>query len=269
MAARIGQRRSWLALAVGLALIVAGCSSGRSGRRPAAGATTTAPGTTGSGQGDGAAAGASRCPIGPLPPPAADRPSYQLRIDLQPQRRLVTGSLRVRFTPDVATDRLVFRLWPNNPYFQRVGAKLETGAPVDAAGRELTGSRPDPTTLEVRPAGALTPGQPVEVGFPWRLTLPSSPSDRIDSHAGTMRLGSFFPLLAWQPGVGWATDPPASGLGEASTSRTADFDVTVTGPKGLDVLAAGTGDGRGHWRATAVRDFGTTPSGSGPIPGRR
>jgi hypothetical protein len=257
MAVRAAGRR-WLALAMGLALILAGCSSGRSDRRPTSGSTTTtaAPEASGGGQGGGSAAGTSRCPLGPLPAPAADRPSYRLRIDLQPQRRLVTGDLRVRFTPDIATDRLVFRLWPNNPRFRQAGARLETGAPVDPDGRGLVDSHPDPTTLEVRPRRSLSAGQTVDVNLPWRLTLPSSPlPDRISTQAGTLRLGSFFPLLAWQPGVGWASDPPASGLGETSTSPVADFDVTVTTPRGLDVLATGTGDGRGHWRATAVRDF--------------
>jgi hypothetical protein len=256
MAVKVEGKR-WLALAVGLALILAACSSGRSGRRQTTAGTTTtaAPGTTGLPQG-GAASGAARCPLGPLPAPEADRPSYRLRIDLQPQRRLVTGELRVRFTPDVATDRLVFRLWPNNQRFQRAGAKLETDAPVDPDGRELVNSHPDPTTLEVRPLRGLRAGQSIEVNLPWRLRLPSSSiPDRISAQAGTLRLGSFFPLLAWQPGVGWATDPPASGLGETSTSPVADFDVTVTAPSGLDVLATGTADGRGHWRATAVRDF--------------
>jgi Peptidase family M1 domain len=247
----VGKR--WLALAVGLVLVLAGCSGGRAGRSPSTATATTAPGTSGQG---GAAAGAARCPLGPLPAPAADRPRYQLRIDLQPQRALVTGQLRVRFAPDLATDRLVFRLWPNNQRFQGAGAKLDTGAPVDPDGRELVSSHPDPTTLEVRPQRGLSAGESIELSLPWRLRLPSpSIADRISSQAGTLRLGSFFPLLAWQPGVGWATDPPASGLGEASTSPVADFDVTVTAPRGLDVLATGSGNGRGHWRATAVRDF--------------
>jgi hypothetical protein len=154
----------------------------------------------------------------------------------------------------------VFRLWPNNPHFQRAGAKLETGPPVDPSGRELVSSHPNPTTLEVRPAGTLAAGQAVEVNLPWTLTLPSfSVTDRISVQAGTLRLGSFFPLLAWQPGVGWATDPPASGLGEASTSPTADFDVSVTAPRGLDIptpapAAAATATGAGGpWRC------GTSP----------
>lgn len=254
-AARLGGKR-WVAVGVGVALVLAGCSGGGSGRRGTSTSTTAAPGTSGSGQGGGDAAGAARCPLGPLPAPAADRPSYWLRIDLQPQRRLVTGELHVRFTPDLATDRLVFRLWPNNQRFQRAGAKLETGAPVGADGRELVNRHPDPTTLEVRPPRGLSAGQSIDLNLPWRLTLPSSStSDRISSQAGTLRLGSFFPLLAWQPGIGWATDPSGSGLGETSTSPVADFDATVTAPRGLDVLATGAGDGRGRWRATAVRDF--------------
>jgi hypothetical protein len=254
--------RGWLAVlavvaVLTLAAVCASCggASSRLARArtppPATGPATVPPVLSGAGQGAGAA---GRCPLGPLPAPAADRPHYRLRVDLQPARHQVAGDLHVRFTPDVATDRLVFRLWPNNPHFRRAGAKLDAG-PVSSGGRQLVSSRPNPTTLEVRPGGTLEPGQSIEVSLPWRLTLPSSPSDRIDAEHGTLRLGSFFPLLAWWPGVGWATDPPASGLGETSTSPTADFDVTVTAPTGLDVLATGAGDGRGHWRATAVRDF--------------
>src|SRR5262249_24963210 len=161
---------------------------------------------------------------------------------------LVTGDLRVRFTPDIATDRLVFRLWPNTPRFRRAGASLQTGAPVDPDGHGLAFSYPDPTTLVVRPRRALSAGQTIDVSPRWRLPLPSAPaSARIRAQAGSRRLGSFFPLLAWQPGVGWATDPPTSGFAETSTSPVADFDVTVTVPRGLGVLATGVGDGGGHW----------------------
>ena len=34
----------------------------------------------------------------------------------------------------------------------------------------------------------------------------------------------------------------------------ADFDLTVTVPEGLTVLASGVNDGPGHWTATAMRD---------------
>ncbi len=69
-----------------------------------------------------------------------------------------------------------------------------------------------------------------------------------------MRLGSFFPILSWEPGFGWATDPATGGFSEDSTAPTADFDVTISTPPGLTVLASGVPDRPGHWTATAMRD---------------
>jgi Peptidase family M1 domain len=54
--------------------------------------------------------------------------------------------------------------------------------------------------------------------------------------------------------VGWATDPPTASLAEASTSPTADFDVTITAPPDAAVFASGVQDGD-HWTANTVRDF--------------
>jgi len=259
---RPGRRAAGLALALALGLAVAGCdrgtgadsARGTAGPAPTAAGggaatTTTTTTTTTGGTGSG-----SRCPLAPLPAPPAGRPLYRMRITLQPEQRLVSGDLTVRFMPDRATDRVVFRLWPNSPYLARAGGHLQAG-PVDTAGRPLTTASPDPTILEVRPGGTLAAGQPIELHLPWRLTLPTLVGERLGALAGTLRLGSFFPILSWEPGVGWATDPPTSGLAEASTSPTSDFDVTVTAPPGLVVLASGVERGRGRWVAGAVRDF--------------
>ena len=71
-----------------------------------------------------------------------------------------------------------------------------------------------------------------------------------------MRLGSFFPILPWEPGVGWAREAAVGDFAEASTAPTADFDLTVTVPDGYDVLASGEPDppGSNHFVATAMRD---------------
>ncbi|MGH9181223.1 MAG: peptidase M1, partial [Acidimicrobiales bacterium] len=56
------------------------------------------------------------CPAIPAraePPP--DRPRYDLTVDVRPADNEVVGETRVRFTPDLPTDMLVFRLWPNGP----------------------------------------------------------------------------------------------------------------------------------------------------------
>lgn len=158
------------------------------------------------------------------------------------------------FFPDVPTSRLVFRLWPNGPRAARQGARLEVGR-VSSRGETLRSRLVDPTTLVVRPRSRLQAGDRISVALPWRLSLPGPVFDRIARHGDALRLGSFFPLLAWVPGVGWATDPPTSSLAEASTSPTADFDVRVSAPRGSEVLATGVNTWRGRFKARAVRDF--------------
>lgn len=193
------------------------------------------------------------CPaIPPRAAPPADRPRYVIRMAIKPADNVVTGDLDLRFTPDLATDELVFRLWPNGPRIGGAGGRLEAG-PV------LVGSHPaetvteNPTTLVVKIGRRLSAGETVEVSMPWRLTLPRPVKDRVSRTGDAVRLGSFFPVLAWEPGVGWGREPPTSGFAEATTTPVADFSLSIDAP-GLDVLASGVPDGSGRWTATAVRD---------------
>jgi hypothetical protein len=82
-------------------------------------------------------------------------------------------------------------------------------------------------------------------------------SDRISRTGDAVRLGSFFPILAWEPGVGWGETPPTSGFAESAVSPAADFDYGVTVPDGLHVLASGVRSGD-RWLAMGVRDLGIT-----------
>ena len=166
----------------------------------------------------------------------------------------VTGTVRARFTPDIPTNRLVFRLWPNGPLQAREGAHLAAG-PVTSAGSPLATSRPDPTTLVVSLTHTLAPGRSIAVDVPFRLRVPGPVRDRLSRSGAALRLGSFFPVLAWEPGVGWDTDPPTRLLAETSSTPTADFDVRLTVPPGDDVLTTGAPAGPGRFTATAVRDF--------------
>jgi hypothetical protein len=155
----------------------------------------------------------------------------------------------VSFALDRASDRIVFRLWPNIPVQQRAGARLDVQN-VQVDGAAVPTTAPDPTTLVLaRPVAA---GERVTVSMSWVLRLPRTPTERLASRFG-VRLSSFFPLLAWS-GTEWALDPPAPQL-ETWISPVADFDVKVTTPKGMQVFASGASAGRGRWRAVAVRDF--------------
>lgn len=165
---------------------------------------------------------------------------------------------------------MVFRLWPNAPYLARQGARLIV-ADVKLGGARLPVVRPNPTTLVVK--RSLAASESVTVSMTWRLQLPRGSSDRL--YGGSVaRLGSFFPLLAWNPSEGWQTDPSSAIGWEAWTSPTADFDVKVIAPPGLQVLASGEQVARGRWRAHAVRDFALTVGrftvvrGTAAAPGR-
>jgi hypothetical protein len=162
--------------------------------------------------------------------------------------------LRVRFTPDLPTRRLVFREWPNGPLQAGEGAHLEAG-PVTAAGFTFRTAQPDPTTLVVQLARPLRPGRSIDVAMPYRLRLPGAVLDRLARVGTTVRLGSFFPVLAWEPRVGWDTDPPTPLLAETSSTPTADFDVRIVAPPGDRLLTTGAPAGGGRYTATAVRDF--------------
>lgn len=196
------------------------------------------------------------CSITPAyPEPDPDRPRYELTVTIPESGRTIEGEQAVTFTPDLATDRLVFRLWPNSPISSKNGARLEVSGLEGPGGEPLATTQPDPTTLEVTLAAPLEAGDPIEVSLEWELTVPGPVLDRLARDGDTVRLGSFFPILGWEPGVGWATDPPLSILGESSTSPTADFRVEVLAPRDLTVLASGRSTTEDTWEATAVRDF--------------
>ena len=189
----------------------------------------------------------------PYPRPAADRPRYRLTVRVA-RRGRVQGTLAVAFTPDLATGRVVFRLWANGPIQAREGAHLEV-SDVRLGGRPVAAALPDPTTLVLRTGHRVAAGRTVHVAMRFRLRLPGAVVDRLARIGSAVRLGSFFPIMPWEPGVGWDTDPPTTSLAETSSSPTADFSATVQVPPGLDAVATGVAYAGGHWRAHAVRDF--------------
>ena len=71
------------------------------------------------------------------------------------------------------------------------------------------------------------------------LTLGRRGFDRVGADEGVSWWASGAPLLAWEPGVGWARDPFVCVLGETTTSPAADTTMRVSAPADLTVLMTG------------------------------
>jgi hypothetical protein len=210
-----------------------------------------------------------RVPRRALPDPR--RPRYHLRIDLRPDQGTVGGDQTVAFTPDLPIDRLVFRLWANGPSFGAAGGRIDAG-PVTVDGAAIPVERPDPTTLVVPLGRTVEAGTTIVAAMPWTLHLPDNLNNRISRAGDSVRMGSFFPMLGWEPGVGWALEPPTRVSAETFTSPTADFELDITAPADRQVLATGRQVSPTHWSAPAVRDvnvvagrFRTASADAGPV----
>jgi phage terminase large subunit-like protein len=237
-------------LAVLLALIAWGCSTGRGAEDVTETSEAAPPTTTGA---DVLASGG--CPSGPPSmTPDPNRPVYRADLSVDPASGRLEGTVALTFTPDLAIDRLVLRLWANAPRQAAAGTEVRVDD-IRVDGREVVASQPDPTTLLVDLGDGVDAGEVVDVTMDVSLLVAPGARDRVDRSGESLRLGSFLPLLAWVPGTGWAEDPPTDLFAEAATTPVADFDVALDLPAGYDVLATGRLDGAGRWQATGVRDF--------------
>ena len=276
------------AAAAALALLTAACSGGSAGDAsppaatarpttvgvPATTTTTAAAATTTSTAPPVTAPPAPTTAVAPPPapcdpPPALaapwpERPRYTARLSVDPAARpQVTGAVDVVFTPDAATDRLVFRLWPNAPRPGRAGSRFEVTAAF-LAGQLVPGSYEAAGAAPGRPgtlfalAGSFPAGQPVEARLEFRLFMPGAVNDRVAQIGSGLRLGSVLPVLSWVRGEGWQTSPAVDAFAEAAASEVADYDVTVRAPPGAVVLATGEEATPGRFVARAVRDWAAT-----------
>jgi hypothetical protein len=205
------------------------------------------------------------CPIEALRSAESLRPLYRASLELDASTATVSGTASVRFTPDLATDRVVLRLWPNGGIRDATAPTAEVSDVLVGIGDGASGpvrvSRPDSTTVLVNLAQPVAAGEVISVEYRVVVRARGQRSDRVSATrtaAGALtaaRFGSFLPLLAWEPGVGWNRTPPTRTGAEATMSTVADWDVTMLAPEGLTVLGSGELVSTDRWVATAHRDW--------------
>ena len=246
-------RRAGLAAAA--ALLLSGCTSFAESVAPSRSEAAPAPTTP------------SDDPAGTCPaeraPPDPHRPEVHLDFVLGDDRRTVTGTEKVVFTADERVGELIFRLVPNGPESAADGNHLVVEA---VRGEDVAGGSYEAGGLYVVPLeDDLAAGESTEVGLDFTLTLGTGDFDRFGTDDDVSWWASGAPLLAWEPGVGWAEDPFVQLSGETATSPVMDTSVTVSAPEDLTVLMTGTRaepsaphDGRRTWTSTekVARDVG-------------
>jgi len=204
------------------------------------------PACTASVAGDGSAAATDDpgCPA-PRAEPADDRPRIDLEFTLSEDGRTVTGSERVSFTADLPVDELRFRLTANQPLSAAAGNGIDvrdvTGTDVADVDFESAGAAPGTQggLLVVGLDAALEPGDTTELSIAFELRLGAAAFDRFGADDRLSWWGSGHPLLAWEPGVGWADGPLGDSPGETSASPAARTTVQVTAPAGRAVVMTG------------------------------
>src|SRR4051812_37644889 len=120
--------------------------------------------------------------------PDRDRPVVDYEFRLSDDRRTVTGTETVTFTPDLDTDRLVFRLVPNGPPSAQEGNRLTVddvrGDDVDGGGYVAAGGADPGGLYEVRLDDELAAGDSTEVELDFTLTLGEGAVDRFGADDG-------------------------------------------------------------------------------------
>lgn len=241
--------------AAALVVLLAGCTSFAAGRTPAAGDPAGTPAAEEPAGPQGVSCPADRAE------PDPDRPRIELDFRLEDDRRTVTGTQTVVFTPDLPTDELVFRLVPNAPDTAAAGNGLVVddvaGEDVDGSGYEDAGASGPGGLFVVGLDDELEAGESTEVTLAFTLTLGEGAFDRVGADDDSAWWASGAPLLAWEPGVGWARDPFVGLIGETASSPVSDVRLRVSAPEDLTVLMTGDQeppteprDGRRVWTST-------------------
>ncbi|MBN1136590.1 MAG: M1 family metallopeptidase [Anaerolineae bacterium] len=166
-----------------------------------------------------------------------DPPRCTLDVSVLWDQATIVGRERLLLTNNEAAplDEVVFRLFPNAPYYQEgrleVGAVEVNGYPVQFALDQ------DDTVLTVTLPAPLPPEIQADLTLDFTVTVPSRP-DRFGVYQDVMVLGHWYPKLSVYDDEGWHADPYVP-LGDAYYGEASHFTLNLTLPESLTVAATG------------------------------
>jgi hypothetical protein len=170
--------------------------------------------------------------------------SYVIDVTLDEATSTIAGTMDVTFhnEAEIPLAEVYFRLYPNIAYYAE-GA-LDIGTATVAGAAAPTTLEVDATALRVDLVGPLPPDDSVDIELSFTTTVPLDATGsygifRRDSVNGTWILADWHPVLAvFEDGHGWHLDP-ATSAGDPTHAASALYDVTVTAPDSLTIVASG------------------------------
>jgi Peptidase family M1 domain len=239
--------------AAGAALVLAGCTATTGGHgslasSPSGPAVPSSPTPTTPAASPSSPA-PSGCPANYIPPDT-HRPKVTLRFTVGADLGTVRGSEHIEFTPDPPITELVFRLTANTAPTVAAGNKIviETASADHGGGApHYDGDGAAPGTqgglLRIPFAARISAGTTVSADITFTVSLGNQSFDRFGTvGAGAQRYAWFAsaqPLLAWERGYGWHTEPMLKFTAESATSEAMQTDLTVVAPAAETVIMSG------------------------------
>jgi hypothetical protein len=190
---------------------------------------------------------------------------YDIDIRFRPSEDRITGSMTVDLpnTTGQPLAEIAFRLFPNALYYGEgylaITRSLVNGADVVPA------YEANSTVMLVPLDEPLAPGERVEIELGFRTVIPddSKGTFGIFSHAveqGAWVLADWYPIVAgWDAELGWRVDPPTP-AGDPTYADAATYDLTITVPDDLTVIAGGQVTAELDTGSTTTRSIVTGPS---------
>jgi hypothetical protein len=175
--------------------------------------------------------------------PSATRYWIEVNVDLDTtgEKARLVGMARIRFTNplDVALQDLVLMLWPNDSQSQAT----MTAGPALIDGRLVeTEEESDGIALRMRLPHALTARGALDVSIPFWIEagqIHQENPQRFGIAEGVLIAPTFYPLVPRLVNGEWQVESP-SPMGDRTNSDAAFYQVEITAPVNLTLVASGT-----------------------------
>lgn len=194
----------------------------------------------------------------------SDKAIYQAKVNIDPQRKHITGSVDITFWPK-DTKHAYLHLYPYAFASEHSGAQWDqllgndptlatyASTKLSVDGKLVDGKRSG-TILEVPLAEAddkKARSTPTKISLDFDLTLPLN-DGRMSYDDHSIWLGNWLPILAVEDQHGWHLDPYEP-TGDPFYSKNADYEVDVTLPEGYQLASSAT---------DSTAEVNTSPSGN-------